>query len=39
MSRHWTVTVQPLLGVLTISRVIELHFKQDWSRWKAKTRG
>jgi hypothetical protein len=24
--------------ILTISRVIELQFKGDWSRWKAKTR-
>jgi hypothetical protein len=31
-----TVTVRPLLIFLTISRVIELRFKQDWSRWKAK---
>jgi hypothetical protein len=39
LSRHWTVTVQPLLRFLTISRVIELCFKRDWSRWKAKTWG
>jgi len=31
-----TVTVRPLLIFLTISRVIELRFKQDWSRWKTK---
>jgi len=40
----WTVTVfrgriPPLLRFLTISRVLELHFKWGWSRWKAKTRG
>ena len=34
-----TVTVRPLLRFLTISRVIELCFKQDWSLWKAKTWG
>jgi hypothetical protein len=34
-----TVIVWPLLIFLTISRVIELRFKWDWSRWKAKTRG
>jgi hypothetical protein len=34
-----TVTVRPLFQFLTISRVIELHFKRDWSHWKAKTRG
>jgi hypothetical protein len=39
LSWHWTVTVRPLLRFLTISRVIQLHFKKDWSRWKAKTRG
>jgi hypothetical protein len=37
LSRYWTVTVQPLLKFLTISRVIELRFKRGWSRWKAKT--
>jgi hypothetical protein len=39
LSWYWTVTVRPLLRVLTISRVIKLHFKRDWSCWKAKTRG
>jgi hypothetical protein len=39
LSRHWTITVRPLLRFLTISRVIELFFKQDWYRWKAKTWG
>jgi hypothetical protein len=39
LSRHWTVTIRSLLGCLTISRVIELRFKRDWSRWKAKTWG
>jgi len=38
------VAVQPLLfehksNFLTISRVLELHFKLNWSCWKAKTRG
>jgi hypothetical protein len=32
-----TVIVRPLLKFLTISRVIELHFKREWSRWKSKT--
>ena len=36
---YWIVTVRPLLIFLTTSKVIELHFKRDWSRWKAKTRG
>jgi hypothetical protein len=39
LSRNWTVTVRPLLRFLTISWVIELRFKLDWSRWKAKTLG
>jgi hypothetical protein len=39
LSRHWTVTVRALLRFLTISRLIELRFEWDWSRWKAKTRG
>jgi len=39
LSRNWTVTVRPLLQFLTISWVIELCFKLDWSRWKAKTLG
>ena len=39
LSKHWTVTVQPLLRFLTISRVRELCFKRDWSCWKAKTWG
>ena len=34
-----TVTIWTLLRFLTISRVLELHFKWDWSRWKANTRG
>jgi len=34
-----TVAVWTLIRFLTISRVLELHFKWDWSRWKAKTRG
>ena len=38
-SWHWIVTVRPRLRYFTISRVIELCFKRDWSRWKAKTRG
>ena len=33
------VAFWPLFRFLTISRVLELHFKWDWSRWKAKTRG
>jgi hypothetical protein len=37
--KNWTVTIRPLFRFLTISGVIELHFKRDWSRWKAKTRG
>jgi len=39
LSRHWIVTVWILIRLLTISRVLELHFKWDWSRWKANTRG
>jgi len=39
LPRFWTVTVWPLLRVLTISRVIELRFKQNLWRWKGKTRG
>jgi len=39
LSRHWTVTVWTLIRFFTISRVLELHFKWDWFRWKAKTRG
>jgi hypothetical protein len=45
----WTVVVQRLLSnrcylntnqiFLTIYRVLELHFKWDWSHWKAKTWG
>jgi hypothetical protein len=45
----WTVVVRRLLSnrcclntnqiFLIISRVLELRFKWDWSRWKAKTRG
>jgi hypothetical protein len=42
----WTVTVQfptvtvwTLVRFLTISKVLKLHFKWDWSRYKAKTRG
>jgi hypothetical protein len=34
-----TVTVRSLLKFLTISRVIELHFKGDGSHWKSNTRG
>jgi len=34
-----TFAVWTLIRFLTISRVLELHFKWDWSRWKAKTRG
>jgi len=33
------VVLWPLFRFLTISRVLELCFKRDWSRWKAKTRG
>jgi hypothetical protein len=32
-----TVIVLPLLRFLTISGVIELRFKQNLCRWKAKT--
>jgi hypothetical protein len=41
LSNDWcpTVAVWTLIRFLTISRVLELHFKWDWSRWKAKTRG
>jgi len=39
MSRFWTVTLRPLLRILTISGVIELRFKRDQSCWKAKTGG
>jgi len=31
------IAVWTLIRFLTISRVLELHFKWDWSRWKAKT--
>jgi hypothetical protein len=34
-----TVIVWTLIRFLTISRVLELYFKWDWSHWKAKTRG
>jgi hypothetical protein len=37
LSRYWTVTLRLLLRFLTISRVIELRFKRDYSCWKAKT--
>jgi len=37
--KNWIVTVWPLLRFLTISGVIELHFKRVWSRWKSKTWG
>ena len=33
------VIVRPWLKFLPISKVIELYFKRDWSRWKAKTQG
>jgi hypothetical protein len=33
-----TIAVWTLIRFLTISRVLELHFKWDWSHWKAKTR-
>jgi len=39
LSRHWTVTIWTLIILLTISRVLELHFKWDWSHWKVNTRG
>jgi hypothetical protein len=39
LSWHRTVTVRPLFRFLTISRVIELCFKRDWSHFQAKTRG
>jgi len=39
LSRFLTVTVSPLLRILTIYGVIELRFKRDQSRWKAKTWG
>jgi len=39
LSRFWTFTVWPLLRFLTISRVIDLRFKQNLCRWKAKTWG
>jgi hypothetical protein len=32
LSRHWTVTVWTLNRFLTISKVLKLHFKWDWSR-------
>jgi len=35
----WTVTIWPLLKLLTISGVIELRFKQNLWRWKGKTWG
>jgi len=38
LSKNWNVTVWPLLIILTISRVIKLCFKWDWSCWKVKTR-
>jgi hypothetical protein len=34
-----TIAVWTLIRFLTISKVLELHFKLDWYRWKAKTRG
>jgi hypothetical protein len=34
-----TVAVLTLIKFLTISRVLELYFKWDWSRWKVKTWG
>jgi hypothetical protein len=34
-----TVTIWTLIRFLTISKVLELHFKLDWYHWKAKTRG
>jgi len=39
LSRYWIITIRSLLIFLTISRVTELRFKRDWSRWKAKTWG
>jgi hypothetical protein len=39
LSWHWIVIVRRLLRFLAISRVIDLHFKRDFSRWKAMTRG
>ena len=33
------VVFRPLLRFVTISGVIELHFKRGWSRWKDKTWG
>jgi len=37
LSVFLTLTVRPLLKFLTISGVIELRFKQNLCRWKAKT--
>jgi hypothetical protein len=39
LSWHRIVTVWPLFKLLTISRVIELCFKRDWSCWNDKTPG
>jgi len=39
LSPFWTVTVWPLLRLLTISGVIELRFKQNLWHWKSKTWG
>jgi hypothetical protein len=33
------VAFRPFFRFLTIYRVLELHFKRDWSHWKANTRG